>query len=304
MERARVEKLAIEERLKAEAAAREATNDVVLKDKISSVPIEKFSVKKAMEAKYRARTQINQNANTSESIDLSTAANGKSVRFSSVVEEKAADSASATALEALNDDTDRDVLANEEHLQLSNEEAFFLIYALGVLRVVDPKDNSIISTSSLVPLFCHSSYYPPRNASAELQPDDPFMISYAAYHHFRSLGWVIRSGVKFGTDYLLYNRGPVFSHAEFAVIIIPSYNHPYWSETEERRQHAAEQQNRSWWSLHCVNRVQNQVLKSLVACYVEVPPPSASSDDIGALISRYRVREFVLRRWVPNRTRD
>ena len=130
------------------------------------------------------------------------------------------------------------------------------------------------------------------------------MISYAVYHHFRSLGWVVRSGVKFGTDYLLYNRGPVFSHAEFAVIIIPSYSDPYWFQTEEHKKYAAEKQARSWWWLHCVNRVQAQVKKSLVVCYVEVPPPIQSSADIGAEIGRYRVREFLLRRWVPNRTRD
>ena len=66
-------------------------------------------------------------------------------------------------------------------------------------------------------------------------PDDPFMISYAAYHHYRSLGWVVRSGVKFSVDFLLYNRGPAFSHAEFAVVLLPSYTHPYWTETEEQR---------------------------------------------------------------------
>ena len=130
------------------------------------------------------------------------------------------------------------------------------------------------------------------------------MISYTVYHHFRSLGWVIRSGVKFGTDYLLYNRGPVFSHAEFAVVVIPSYSHPYWSETEEHKNYTAEKQARSWWWLHCVNRVQAQVMKSLCLVYVDVPPPAASIDDVGALFGQYKVREFMIKRWTPNRTRD
>ncbi|KAJ5176780.1 uncharacterized protein N7482_002657 [Penicillium canariense] len=309
LERARHEKLAIEERLKAEAALRESGSvDGSVIDGSgdpASSSVERFSVKKAMEAKYEERRlQAAQDRNASQPVDSSQPASGKSVRFSPVVQEKDVVSTSTTSLQAPGDEPDLDVLENEEHLQLSNEETFFLVYALGVVRVVDRSDNAVIPTSSLLPLLRRHSYYPSRPGSSELKPDDPFMISYAVYHHFRSLGWVVRSGVKFGTDYLLYNRGPVFSHAEFAVIIIPSYTNPYWSETEERKEHASSQQARSWWWLHCVNRVQAQVKKSLVVCYVEVPPPVSPSDDIGAELSRYRVREFLLRRWVPNRTRD
>jgi len=46
------------------------------------------------------------------------------------------------------------------------------------------------------------------------RPDNPFIVNYVAYHHYRSLGWTIKSGVKFCVDYLLYKRGPVFDHAE------------------------------------------------------------------------------------------
>jgi tRNA-splicing endonuclease subunit Sen2 len=47
-----------------------------------------------------------------------------------------------------------------------------------------------------------------------LQLDNPFLINYVVYHHYRSLGWVVKGGLKFCVDYLLYKRGPVFSHAE------------------------------------------------------------------------------------------
>jgi tRNA-splicing endonuclease subunit Sen2 len=57
-------------------------------------------------------------------------------------------------------------------------------------------------TDSLTPLPSH-----------RLLPDDPFLVSYVAYHHFRSLGWVVKPGIKFSCDWLLYRRGPVFSHA-------------------------------------------------------------------------------------------
>ena len=48
-----------------------------------------------------------------------------------------------------------------------------------------------------------------------LQFDNPFLINYVVYHHYRSLGWVVKGGIKFCVDYLLYKRGPVFSHAEW-----------------------------------------------------------------------------------------
>lgn len=47
-----------------------------------------------------------------------------------------------------------------------------------------------------------------------LRPDNPFLVNYVFFHHYRSLGWVVKNGVKFCVDYLLYKRGPVFHHAE------------------------------------------------------------------------------------------
>jgi tRNA-splicing endonuclease subunit Sen2 len=329
LERARMEKLAIEERLKAEAAAREAGVSEPLDQAAQSTPTddttnvtaattEKFSLKKAKEARLleakQARELAAQSPALAEQNQSETSSSNKSVRFSPVVQKKEFLSTSPSSLQlpdSVVDNLDADDFANEEHLQLSNEEAFFLAYSLGALQIYDSpsesgevQSTSPITTAALLQQFCHHSFQPARDASASLQPDDPFMISYTVYHHFRSLGWVIRSGVKFGTDYLLYNRGPVFSHAEFAVVIIPSYTHPYWSETEERKNYTAEKQARSWWWMHSVSRVQAQVLKSLVVCYVDVPPPAASLDDIGALFGQYKVREFLIKRWIPNRTRD
>ena len=53
------------------------------------------------------------------------------------------------------------------------------------------------------------------NSAGPLRFDNPFLINYVVYHHYRSLGWVVKGGIKFCVDYLLYKRGPAFSHAEF-----------------------------------------------------------------------------------------
>ena len=204
--------------------------------------------------------------------------------------------------------------ANQEHLNLSLEEAFFLSYALGVLNVYCDDSNTTLPSTSLLSLFRRHSYHPPRSLSLPAEVDDPFMVSYAVYHHYRSLGWVVRSGVKFSTDYLLYNRGPAFSHAEFSVIIIPSYTHRYWTESaslEHRKAIEKKTNRKNWWWLHGVNRVQAQVLKQLVLCYVDIPPPPKSEEDgkvkdvdIGFLFSRYKIRDVNVKRWTPNRSRD
>lgn len=221
-------------------------------------------------------------------------------------------------------------IVNQEHLQLTTEEAFFLVYGLGILEIREHNASEIIPTASLFSIFRQQSYFPPRPA-LDLQPDDPFLLSYAVYHHFRSLGWVVRPGIKFAVDYLLYNRGPVFSHAEFAVIILPAYNDPYWQSTPTLAE-KTKKESKSWSWLHCVNRVQSQVRKSLLLVYVNIPPPESSSValnpslpsnhdrkppldgliapqanptiDITSLLKQYKIRELTIRRWTPNRSRD
>ncbi|KAG6994132.1 ceramide glucosyltransferase [Physcia stellaris] len=170
-------------------------------------------------------------------------------------------------------------ILNREHLQLSSVEAFFLTYALGVLTIHQPDSQ----TPSL----------PPNSSPC----------------------WVVRSGIKFGVDYLLYQRGPAFAHAQFSIIVVPSYSHAYWSgrgtgEVEKGQKG----KGKSWWWLHAVNRVQSQVLKNLVVVFVEVPPPleggfgrgdgDGELEDVTGLLKRYKIREMVLKRWTPNRTRD
>ena len=121
----------------------------------------------------------------------------------------------------------------------------------------------------------------------------------------------MRPGIKFSCDLLLYLRGPAFSHAEFAVIIQPAYAREYW-----QRERDSSEKRREWHWIHMVNRVQSQVRKSLVVCFVEVPPPlrrvgegkgrdwDVEEPDIRGFLERYKVREFVIRRWTPNRNRD
>src|SRR4051812_37294012 len=84
-----------------------------------------------------------------------------------------------------------------------------------------------------------------------------FPFRYAAYHHYRSHGWVPKSGIKYGVDFVLYKDGPSLSHAEYALVVIDT-------DLETK---AAPPTSRmlSWWSLLNLNRVSESVRKVTVA---------------------------------------
>ncbi|KAK9451314.1 SEN2 subunit of the tRNA splicing endonuclease-like protein [Limtongia smithiae] len=170
-----------------------------------------------------------------------------------------------------------------ENLQLTFQEAFFLSYALDAIDIYDDYSGDHISTANLLGLIM-----------PDWRPDNSFILNYVVYHHYRSHGWCIRNGVKFGVDYLLYRRGPPISHAEFAVVIIPV------CQDELKNQ----LQTREWSWLSGVNRIVGGVKKTLVLCYVEVPDSIDHWSTVEELLKRYKVREVTVRRWMPSRSRD
>ncbi|KNZ75114.1 putative tRNA-splicing endonuclease subunit sen2 [Termitomyces sp. J132] len=152
-------------------------------------------------------------------------------------------------------------LVDVEHLQLTLQEAFFLAWGLDCLTVLDPHTNEAMTLKQLWTAFQLAHLPPPipPNPAPPLQFDNPFLINYVVYHHYRSLGWVVKGGIKFCVDYLLYKRGPVFAHAEFAMVVCPVYE-----DIEDQETSSLELQNASpfaWSWLSTINRVNSQVQK-------------------------------------------
>lgn len=163
-------------------------------------------------------------------------------RLEKIAEEKAESAGPSAAdkgkAKAEDQDADEDVEKEEppeewqlgaEHSQLQPEEAFFLVFGIGCLALNVPSDDtsptapkrlSILETFRLFLLTSCPSLSPSLTLAPESDPrlnrfDSPFFLSYAAYHHYRSMGWVVRSGVKFCVDWVLYGQGgPVGGHAE------------------------------------------------------------------------------------------
>lgn len=103
-----------------------------------------------------------------------------------------------------------------EHLQLTLAEAFFLAWNFDCLTILDSDTDEPMSLAEIWDTFQHVHLAPPISSVAPpLRFDNPFLLHYVVYHHYRSLGWVVKTGLKFCVDYLLYKRGPVFTHAEY-----------------------------------------------------------------------------------------
>ncbi|XP_070703482.1 tRNA-splicing endonuclease subunit Sen2 [Pempheris klunzingeri] len=167
-----------------------------------------------------------------------------------------------------------------EYLQLSLEEAFFLVYSLGCLSVYLHQEPL-----SIIQLW--------RKFRA-LRPD--FISSFAAYQHFRSRGWVPKegSGAKYGVDLMLYRKGPPFYHASYSVVIERT--------TDEFRGSAL--RPFTWRSLAALSRITSNVSKELMFCYVIYPADLSEAElDSPVCLSRLEVQEVIVSRWVSSRER-
>jgi len=173
-------------------------------------------------------------------------------------------------------------LINIEYLQLDLQEAFFLKYALNCISIKDK--NKVLSIDD-----CWMRFRSDINNSADI-----FILKYVVYHYYRSRGWIVKEGLKYGVDYVLYQKGPVFSHSEYAISIIPVM--------EEQNNLNYVNDIPTIHEINCTNRVCNQVLKKLVYCYVIIP----KNVDLRTAncLQHYHVYEIRMKRWNPDKTRD
>lgn len=190
--------------------------------------------------------------------------------------------------------------SNIEFLQLQKVELFFLamlgavsVKDKGAAKEVENGPVNEVENGPVNPLVLGQIF---TLCCGHVHPHNKFILDYVVYHHFRSLGWCTRSGIKFGCDFLLYKRGPPFMHAEYGVLVIDSGH-----------------QWKSWEDFMAVSRVVGGVRKTLVLVYVECPlaeefneiyQDDMGKDNIVRLLQIYKVTEMISKRWLPSRTRD
>ncbi|NXP17368.1 SEN2 endonuclease, partial [Scytalopus superciliaris] len=166
-----------------------------------------------------------------------------------------------------------------EYLQLSLEEAFFLVYALGCLSIYYGEEP--LTVLKLWEVF------------SEVKPD--FKTTYMAYHYFRSRGWVPKVGLKYGTDLLLYRKGPPFYHASYSVL----------AELVDDNFEGSLRRPLSWMSLSGLNRTTANASKELMLCYL-IKPSDMTAEEMSSpeCMKRIKVQELIVSRWVSSRERS
>uniref|UniRef100_A0A182VUW6 tRNA-intron lyase n=1 Tax=Anopheles minimus TaxID=112268 RepID=A0A182VUW6_9DIPT len=91
-----------------------------------------------------------------------------------------------------------------EPLCLFLEEAFFLMHTLGILHVKDLFDKQIDTREAF-------------ERFRKIKKN--FLACYCAYLYLKSKNWIIKSGIKFGGDFVIYVKGPQFYHASYIVLV-------------------------------------------------------------------------------------
>jgi tRNA-intron endonuclease len=94
----------------------------------------------------------------------------------------------------------------DKPLELSLVECAYLVQK-GRLRVHDPASDRFLDRDELVRLG--------------LGKWDEFSDRYQVYTQLREQGYIVRPGLKFGTDFAVYEHGPGKDHAPFLVHVIP-----------------------------------------------------------------------------------
>ncbi|NXI35693.1 SEN2 endonuclease, partial [Galbula dea] len=166
-----------------------------------------------------------------------------------------------------------------EYLQLSLEEAFFLVYALGCLSIYYGEEP--LTIVKLWEFFSEAKPY--------------FKTTYMAYHYFRSRGWVPKVGLKYGTDLLLYRKGPPFYHASYSVI----------AELVDDNYEGSLRRPLCWRSLSGLNRTTANASKELMLCYL-IRPFDMTEEEMATpeCMRRIKVQELIVSRWVSSRERS
>ncbi|KNZ54826.1 uncharacterized protein VP01_2841g1 [Puccinia sorghi] len=191
-----------------------------------------------------------------------------------------------------------------EHLQLMNEEAFFLTFGLGCLDVFLKGEVRALSTYNFHFFFCIKgpTLSPVADSSSRYQEPESRIkrsgrtirsscLTWSTTTSARSAGSSDRasSSVPIGCS-----TGP---EAPFAVCMIPVYADGRPVEMMEDRT--------SWRWLGTVNRVCAGVKKTLILVHVVVPD-EVEADDLNSphILTKYIIKEIALKRFIPARMRD
>ncbi|KAH1016265.1 hypothetical protein HUJ04_007517 [Dendroctonus ponderosae] len=165
----------------------------------------------------------------------------------------------------------------KEELWLGLEEAFFLTSVVKCLNV--SFEGEIASIEKLWGLF--------QNA----QPN--FTRNYVVYFYYRCKNWVVKPGIKFGGDFMLYKEGPSFYHSTYIVVIDVV-------DTAGKRIESLTNRSMDNISILGLNRLCETAGKDLLICRLKWPQNSAVTYED---LTNIEIQEILVKRWIASQER-
>lgn len=110
---------------------------------------------------------------------------------------------------------------------------------------------------------------------------------------------MVRSGIKYATDFILYRHGPTYDHAEWSVVVQAT------GEGIVGGQWSAGGRQLSWRNLSALQRLSEQVVKGLLLCEVVTDGANEKSSALCyEEMSRWSIHLVAYQRWVPSSSRE
>jgi tRNA-splicing endonuclease subunit Sen2 len=133
-----------------------------------------------------------------------------------------------------------------------------------------------------------------------------FVARYAAHAHFRNQGWLPRSGLQYGADFVLYRNHPSLVHSDFCVVLAPEAGAGGDLNARDAGETAptpprARLGLRKWTEVQAASRLCVQVNKGLISASVTFSEPADASTP--ACLRSIAVEETEVRRFNPERNK-
>lgn len=184
------------------------------------------------------------------------------------------------------------------HLYLSHLESFYLMHTSDMI-ISSPSD--CLTNISLLSLW-----------QLSIKADESFPIKYIAYLQLREQGWVVKCGLKFGVDFLLYKTSPSLYHSSYAVIIRTINNttsiNSVGVSSDTINSVGVSSDWLSWKQVVSLVRVIEGVAKEMVVCFVDVNKWEESGvwseENIKNILSHSKVSFVIVKRHQPEKERE
>lgn len=164
---------------------------------------------------------------------------------------------------------------DKQWFQLGLEEAFYMFHALDCLKIVRGNGKPLSELAVWEYMKCTMEGFP---------------RFYKAYAHLRAKNWVVRPGIQYGVDFVVYRHHPALVHSEYAVLVISEGN----ADCNSNRL-------KVWSDLQCSLRVCGGVAKTLLVLSIRDAGGEAGSP---SCLWKYTVDERTISRWVPEQCRE